>query len=420
MRRRAPSVPHALAASLLAAFALAFVAPPTGLAASTPPRLSAAAAILVQPDTEDIAFRDHSTARRPIASTTKLMTALVTLENADLDDTVTVVPYDASPVESLMGIHGGDRVTIRDLMEGLLLASGNDAATTLAVRVGGTKKHFVEMMNERARQLGLSDTHYANPVGLDDPGNYSSAEDLAKLALVLLQNTFFARTVDRKSAEVDIDGHERTLINRNTLVRAVPWMTGVKTGHTSVAGYILVGSAKRNGIRLVSAVLGTPSEAMRNADTLALMKWGLKRYQRTTALKRDQVVARTKLDFRDETVQVVAGDAVQAIVRRGQKADIAVTGVPDELSGAHRKGERVGTITVTYRGRTLGKVPAVLADDVAAAGVVDKVSSALPPWWLICVVAVAVTGSLFFALRHRRRVRRQRARSRRRGGTETA
>jgi D-alanyl-D-alanine carboxypeptidase (penicillin-binding protein 5/6) len=410
---------RALVAALVSAFALVAAGPPAA-AVAAPPQLSADSAILVQPDSEDVAYRDHSTTRRPIASTTKLMTALVTLENADLDDTVTAVDYDASPVESLMGIHKGDRLTIRDLMRGLLLASGNDAATTLAVRVGGTEKHFVEMMNQRARELGLDDTHYANPVGLDAPDNYSTAEDLAKLALVLLQNRFFARTVDRKSATVTIDGERRTLINRNTLVRTVPWMNGVKTGHTSVAGYILVGSAKRHGIRLVSAVLGTPSEAARDADTLALMKWGLKRYKRAAPVKRDQTVGHVKLDFRDETVPVVAGAGVQGIVRRGQKPTVRVTGVPGELSGAHDMGERVGTITVTYRGRTLGKVPAVLGEDVAAAGIGDKVSSAMPPLWLIGLVAVAAIGSLLLALRHRRRVRRRRARSRRRGGTETA
>jgi D-alanyl-D-alanine carboxypeptidase (penicillin-binding protein 5/6) len=409
---------RALVAALVSAFALAAAGPPAAVAA--PPRLSADSAILVQPDTEDVTYRDHATTRRPIASTTKLMTALVTLENADLGDTVTAVDYDASPVESLMGIHKGDRLTIRDLMRGLLLASGNDAATTLAVRVGGTEKHFVEMMNERARELGLDNTHYANPVGLDAPDNYSTAEDLAKLALVLLQNRFFAQTVDRRSATVKIDGERHTLINRNTLVRTVPWMNGVKTGHTSVAGYILVGSARRHGIRLVSAVLGTPSESARDADTLALMKWGLRRYKRATPMKRDQAVGRVKLDFRDETVPVVAGDRVQAVMRRGQKATVRVTGVPAELSGAHDKGEKLGTITVTAGGRTLGKVPAVLGEDVPAAGIADKVSSALPPLWLVGLVAVGVIGSLLLALRHRRRVRRRRARSRRRGGTETA
>jgi D-alanyl-D-alanine carboxypeptidase (penicillin-binding protein 5/6) len=197
-------------------------------------------------------------------------------------------------------------------------------------------------------------------------------------------------------------------------------MNGVKTGHTATAGYILVGSATRRGIRLVSAVLGTPSEAARDADTLALMKWGLKRYKRTRPIKRDEVVGHVKLDFREETVPVVAGGAVRGIVRRGEKPTVRVSGVPDELTGAHDRGERLGTITVTYRGRKLGTVPAVLGEDVPAAGIADKLAAALPPAWLIGLVAVAVIGSLLLALRHRRRVRRRRARSRRRGGTETA
>jgi D-alanyl-D-alanine carboxypeptidase (penicillin-binding protein 5/6) len=409
-------------AALLAAFALVVGAlVPAAHAASGPPSISGDAAIVVQPDTEDVTYRDHATQRLPIASTTKLMTALLTLENEkDLDKVVTAVDYHSTPAESLMGLEGGDKVTIRDLMEGLLLASGNDAATTLAVRVGGTEKHFVAMMNARAKELGLKNTHYANPVGLDSPANYSSAEDLAKLALVDLQDRFFARTVNRRSADVDMGGRERTIVNRNTLVRTVPWMDGVKTGHTSVAGYILVGAAKRHGVRLVSAVLGTPSEAARDSDTLALMKWGLKQYQRKAVVQQGQRVAEVKLDFRDQSVPVVAARSLQAVVRRGQSADISVSGVPDELKGAHRKGDRVGTITVNYRGRKLGTVAAVLAQDVAAAGIVDKVSSALPPWWVVVLVAAAAIGSLLLAFRHRRRVRRRRARSRRRGGTETA
>ncbi|HWV86095.1 MAG TPA: D-alanyl-D-alanine carboxypeptidase family protein [Capillimicrobium sp.] len=410
-----------LAAIAAAALSVATATTAAAPAAAQGPDLDAPAAILVQPDTEDVVVARREQERRPIASTTKLMTALVTLENADLDDVVTAVRYRASPVESLMGLRAGERVTIRDLLEGLLLASGNDAAATLARRVGGSERRFVRMMNERARELGLSDTHYANPVGLDDPRNYSSAEDLAKLALILLRDPFFARTVNRRSATVVSGDRRRTIVNRNALVREVPWMNGVKTGYTSQAGYILVGSASRRGVRFVSAVLGAPSEAARDADTLDLMRFGQRRYRRVVALRRGAVLASPTLDFRaDEHVDVVAARTVRAVVRRGQRPQVRVTGVPDELAGPLRRGQRVGTAVVSYRGRELARVPLVTAEAVPAAGVVDKVSSALPPIWLLAVAAAVLACSLHLVLRHRRRVRRRRARARRRRGTETA
>ena len=410
-----------LAAIAAAALSVATATTAAAPAAAQGPDLDAPAAILVQPDTEDVVVARREQERRPIASTTKLMTALVTLENADLDDVVTAVRYRASPVESLMGLRAGERVTIRDLLEGLLLASGNDAAATLARRVGGSERRFVRMMNERARELGLSDTHYANPVGLDDPRNYSSAEDLAKLALILLRDPFFARTVNRRSATVVSGDRRRTIVNRNALVREVPWMNGVKTGYTSQAGYILVGSASRRGVRFVSAVLGVPSEAARDADTLDLMRFGQRRYRRVVALRRGAVLASPTLDFRaDEHVDVVAARTVRAVVRRGQRPQVRVTGVPDELAGPLRRGQRVGTAVVSYRGRELARVPLMTAEAVPAAGVVDKVSSALPPIWLLAVAAAVLACSLHLVLRHRRRVRRRRARARRRRGTETA
>jgi len=412
--------PRRIAAIAAAALSLAPAAA-TAPAAARQPDLSAPSAILVQPDTKDVVVARRARERRPIASTTKLMTALVTLERADLDDVVTAVPYDASPVESLMGLRAGERVSIRDLLEGLLLASGNDAAATLARRVGGSQRRFVRMMNERAREIGLTDTRFANPVGLDDPRNYSTAEDLAKLALVLLRDDFFRRTVNRRSATVVSGGRRRTIVNRNVLVREVPWMTGVKTGHTSQAGYVLVGSSTRRGVRFVSAVLGTPSEAARDADTLALMRYGQRRYRRVAALRRGAVLARPALDHRaDEHVDVVAARTVRAVVRRGQRPTVRVTGVPDELTGPLRRGARVGTAIVAYRGRELARVPLVTAEAVPAAGIADKVTSALPPLWLLALLAAVLACSLHVVLRHRRRVRRRRARARRRRGTETA
>jgi D-alanyl-D-alanine carboxypeptidase (penicillin-binding protein 5/6) len=383
------------------------------------PAIQAPAAVLFQPDTGEVVYERADTERRPIASTTKLMTALLTLERADLDDTVTAVPYAAAPAESLMGLRAGERVTVRDLMEGLLLASGNDAAATLAVRVSGTRDAFVRDMNRRARELGLRDTHFANPIGLDDPRNYSSAADLAKLALLLLRDPFFARTVDRTQVSVGTGMRRRTLVNRNTLVRTVPWVSGVKTGHTSQAGYVLVGAARRDGVRLVSAVLGDSSEAARDADTLALLRWGLSRYRTATAVTRGEVLAQPDLAFRDTRTPLVAKRRVRLVVRRGERPAVRLRGVPDEIRGPLDAGTRVGTAVVSRGGRVVARVPLVTGEAVASPSIGDRLSSALPSPWLLLGLLVVLACSLLVALRLRRRVRRRQAGGTR-GDTEAA
>ena len=164
----------------------------------------------------------------------------------------------------------------------------------------------------------------------------------------------------------------------------------MKTGHTMQAGYVLVGAASHKGVRLVSAVLGDPSEAARDADSLALLKWGLSRYHRTTALRRGQVLARPKLAFRDQRTRLVAARRVRAVARKGEKLEVRVVGAPAEISGSLPAGRRMGTIVVSRRGRELARVPLVTATAVTAASFTDKVDSALPvPWVLILVLARA-------------------------------
>ena len=405
-------------AALLAAAVLALVSAP---ASAAPPRIDARAAIVVQPDTGDVVARRNATSERPIASATKLMTALITLEQADLDDTFTAVDYHASPVESLVGLQVGERMTVRDLMRGLLLASGNDAAATLAARVSGSRKAFVAEMNARARELGLRHTRFANPIGLDDRDNYSSAEDLAKLALVLLRNPFFSRTVDLPAVTLRSGSRPRRIVNRNTLVRQVPWVDGVKTGHTNLAGYVLVTAASRHGVRLVSVVIGDPTERARNADTLSLLRYGLARYNRSEALRKGRVLARPMLAYRgDERTELVAAKAVDVVLRRDERASVRVIGAPTELDGPLKAGARVGTIVVSRRGTPVARVALVTSEAVAAPSLGDRVSSSLSGIWPFLLIGAAAICSLHLALRRRRRIRRRQARARRRRGTEAA
>jgi serine-type D-Ala-D-Ala carboxypeptidase (penicillin-binding protein 5/6) len=404
----------ALVVFLLLAVAFARPAP---AAAASGPVVRAPAAILVEPATGDVVYQRNARDERPIASTTKLMTALLTLERARLGRTYTAVAYHAAPAESVIGLRAGERLTVADLMRGLLLASANDAAATLAARVGGSRAQFVRLMNRRARQLGLHDTHYANPIGLDEAGNHSSAEDLVKLALILRRNAFFRAVTNLPSATLRTGSHPRTILNRNTLVREVPAVNGVKTGHTSTAGYLLVGSATRNGITVVSAVLGEPSEAARDADSLALLRYGLGRYHRVTGVRRGHAYATAKLAHRTQRLRLVATRTVRRTVRRGEHLTTRVVGAPTQIEGPLPARARVGTIELRWRGRTVDRIALVTARAVPDATVVQRAGGLIGRTLIVLAVAAVALGSLQFVLLRRRLQRRRRGRA---GGTEIA
>jgi serine-type D-Ala-D-Ala carboxypeptidase (penicillin-binding protein 5/6) len=407
----------ALVATIVLAFALALLAARPVRAAADGPIVRAPAAILVEPATGDVVFQRDARDERPVASTTKLMTALLTLERERLSTTFTTIRYRAAPAESVIGLRAGERMTVADLMRGLLLASANDAAATLAVRVGGTRERFVRLMNERARRLGLHDTHYSNPIGLDQEGNHSSAEDLVKLTLILRRNAFFREVTNLPSATLKTGARPRTILNRNTLVRTVRAVNGVKTGHTSTAGYVLVGSATRNGVTVVSAVLGDPSEAARDADSLTLLRYGLDRYHRLAATVRGRAYASAKLAHRDQRVSLVATRTVRRTIRRGEHYRLRILGAPREIDGPLPAGARVGTIEVRWRGRPVDRVALVTAHPVSGATVVQRAGGLIGRTLIVLAVAAVALGSLQVVLLRRRMQRRRRGRA---GGTEIA
>jgi D-alanyl-D-alanine carboxypeptidase (penicillin-binding protein 5/6) len=351
-------------------------------------------------------------ARRPIASATKLMTGLLAAERGRLGEVVPAAPYAALPVESQIGLRTGERMRVRDLLRALMLESANDAAVTLAVRTAGDRAGFVAAMNARARALGLRDTRFANPIGLDDPGNFSSAHDLARLALAVRAVPFLRRTVDLPGARLRSGARPRYVRNRNRLVRAVPVVDGVKTGHTSGAGYVLVGSATRDGVTLVSVVLGEPSEEARDADTLALLRHGLGRYRRAAAVRRGQVLASVEASVGEGLVELAAARTAHRVVRRGERLAVELRGVPDEVEGPLARGARVGSAVVRQRGRVVARVPLRATRALPAPGLAARVGHAVGrPSTLVVGVLVACT--LPLALLRRRAVRR-RASARRR------
>jgi D-alanyl-D-alanine carboxypeptidase (penicillin-binding protein 5/6) len=379
----------AFACSLACAFAGAGVLAGSA-SALAPPALSVRAAILIEESTGHQLYGVAPNAEVPIASTTKLMTALVTLQHVrHLDQVFTAPDWYASSADSQIGLVPGDRMSVHDLMLALMLPSADDAAEDLAYNVGGgSVAAFVGMMNADARALRLTHTHYSTPIGLDTPGNYSSASDLVRLASYELQhNRFFARIVAEPSARLST-GPVRYVVNRNDLVGRYG-IFGVKTGHTSGAGYVLVAAARRNGMTLLSAVLGTSSEAARDANTLALLDWGFANFHMGTILRAGELLVRpTVKDQPGEHADVLAARGFRDVLENGAAIRVR-TFVPHQLAGPLAAHKIVGYALVRAGGRTVARIPLVLAQRLAAVNSLTLAARFITrPFTLLAVVVL--------------------------------
>jgi len=377
------------------------------------PRLTVRAAALYAPATGQTLYADHASDELAIASTTKLMTALITLEHVrDLGAEFTQNNYVPAPVDSQIGLVPGERMTVHDLLIALLLPSADDAAEDLAYNLGhGSVARFVAMMNERARQLGLRHTHYATPSGLDTVGNHSSASDLNRLAAYDLSHwAFLARVVALGHAVLHSGSHLRDVINRNTLVREYPWIDGVKTGHTAAAGYVLVASGHRNGMRLVSSVLGTTSETARDANTLALLDWGFATFRPRTPVSGGEVLARlTVTDQPGLRPALIAARGLTRIVNRADRVAVRLQ-APRAVTGPLRRRASLGSATVLVNGRPVDQIPLLLARAVPAVSALTLAGRFLTRPLTLLLIVLAAGAVVAVALKARRRRRTREAR----------
>ncbi len=403
--RRAPGLG---ALALAAALALTAPGPSRAAGVPPPPQVPAAAWTLVDAGDGDRLAAANPDDSRAMASTTKLMTAYLALRDLSLDQRLVAPPYDPLPGESLLGLTPGERVSVRDLLYGLLMASGNDAAVTLADGVSGSVPAFVEKMNGAARRLGLGETSYANPIGLDDPGNYSSPRDLVRLTLDLRRNRLFRRIVDTARTTLRSGAHPRTIVNRNDLVATVPWVNGVKTGYTPQAGDVLVASGTRRGVTLVSAVMGAPTEAARDQASLSLLRYGFSLYRRATAVERGERVGSVGVANADAGLTLIAARPVSVTVRRDQRVEVDLK-VPSDVSAPVARGDRIGTALVTVDGERLATVAALASRDLAPSGggsVASRVDDAVPGpravAWAAIGGACAIVIGIVIALTRRR------------------
>jgi D-alanyl-D-alanine carboxypeptidase (penicillin-binding protein 5/6) len=377
--------------------------------ANPPPQLQARSWGVIDARSGDVLASHGLNKALPIASTTKLMTAYVSMKDLPLDKIVRAQPYEPEYGESLMGLRTGQRISVRDLLYGLILRSGNDAAHTLAIDAAGSEKRFVAQMNRFAAALGLSHTHYANPVGLDQKGNYSSAGDLMTLAQHLLAEPAFAKIADSRSAVLRSVHPRRKIESINELLEMAPWVTGVKTGHTFGAEYVLVGSGQKHGIKLISAVVGAWTDEERFDGNLALLEWGFSRYRHKLPVRAGQELASPEIRYSGGELPLRAARSLPVGLRRGEQLQVRVD-APHEVEGPLRKRARLGRATVYVEGREVGSVPLLASRAVPKASAFDRARAFLADNRIPIFACAFVILMIALILRRRAVVRRQRAR----------
>lgn len=348
--------------------------------AEAPITLTSPSAILCEASTGQVIFEKNADERRPVASVNKVMTILLTLEAVDegrvsLEDQVTVSPRAASMGGSQAFLDAGERYKLSELLKTVIVASANDSAVALAEHLAGTEESFVQLMNTRAEELGLTNTHYANCTGLPAQEHYTTARDVAKLSAQLDLHPIYYRYSTIWMDEIKHRGGRVTsLTNTNRLIRFYPGCDGYKTGSTNEARYCVSATAKKEGMRLIAVVLGTPAGQTRFDEARAMLEYGFANVQLVTPIAQGQALDMTvpvRLGGRDE-VSVLSGGTCSLLERRGEKNALSLeAALVEKVNAPVYAGDVLGEIRVKRGDEVVAVVPAVAAEDVQLPGLVD-------------------------------------------------
>ena len=333
--------------------------------------LNAKSAILMEESTGNILYESNPDERLPIASVTKVMTMLLIMEAVDsgkisLDDMVTVSENAMSYGGSTMFLETGEQLTVNDMLKGIAVASANDGCVAMAEHLAGSESAFVDMMNEKAKKLGMENTHFMNTNGLDEDDHYSSARDVAIMSRELMKHeTIFNYT----SIWMDtLRGGKFQLANTNKLIRFYDGANGLKTGSTSKALCCLSAAAKRNDMQLIAVVLGAPTSAERFASAKSLLDYGFANYAVNTQITAGDEVQKIAVEKGvDKEVDVVAGDSCSTLVKKGQEDNITKEIKIDEtITAPIEAGQKIGTMTISRDGEVIADI------DLNASSAVEK------------------------------------------------
>lgn len=339
---------------------------------------NAKSAIMIEASTGKVIYKKNVDERLPMASMTKMMTLLLIMENIDKgnlkwDEMVTTSEYAASMGGSQIFLEVGEKMSVEDLVKGICIGSGNDAAVAMAERIGGTEQEFVKMMNKKVKELGLSNTNFENACGLDSDNHYSSANDMVVIAKELVKYDkileFTGTYEDYLRKNTD---NSFWLVNTNKLVRYYQGVDGLKTGYTDKSGYCITTTAIRNNLRFITVVMGEPSSSIRNSETMAMLDYGFNTYEVNTLISKEKVLSKVKVKMGvDEKVGVISKKDVNILdSKMKDKRDVIYKLELDTINAPVKKGDIVGKIKVLEGGKVIMTVDATVDRNVDKAGIV--------------------------------------------------
>jgi D-alanyl-D-alanine carboxypeptidase (penicillin-binding protein 5/6) len=353
----------------LAAIAAAFVCAAASPASAAAPTVDAHAYLIEDAATGEVLASSNAHEQLPIASITKLMTVLVVLQHRKLSDVVTVDPRAAAVGEESIYLRAGEQITVSDLLKGTLIQSANDAADALALSVAPSFPAFAAMMNAKAAELGLHDTHFVRPDGLDAPGAYSSAADVTKLARIAMRTRVVR---DDVREETDTIQGGQVLHTWDDLLGTYPRVFGVKTGHTDEAGWCQVAAVHGRGVTIYATILGSPSRSVRNAGLETLLTWGLGQFRVVTAIEPSRIYASVRLPYGRAAVGLKPAKALLAVARVGRPFVERVSAAR-VASLPVSAGEVLGHVQVWSGGKLVGTRDLVATRAVARPGLAGRV-----------------------------------------------
>ena len=383
---------HRLTAALLCAATLLCVsvaARAEPLEGEPPITLTAPSAILLEAENGAVIFEKNADEWRPVASVTKLMTLLLLFERLDagevgMEDKITVSPNAAAQPGSQALLDAHATYPLRDLLKSTVIASGNDSAVALAEYVAGTEEAFVALMNERAAEMGLDNTHYVNCTGLPIQGQYTSARDVARISCEMARHPdYFSLSSVWLDTLTHPSGRTTDLTNTNRLVRFYRDCDGFKTGSTNEAKYCLSATAERGGLRLIAVVLGVPKSQTRFDEARAMMDYGFANYARVQVAQAGDLLGRrvkVSMGARDG-VDAALGKGLSMLLKNGQQSRLSFeAALPEALNAPVRAGQEIGEVRLLLDGRTIATLPAVAAQDVRLPGILEGFVRLMENW----------------------------------------
>ena len=340
---------------------------------------NAKSTILIEESTGKILYEKNSDEKRAPASMTKVMSMLLIMEALDnkqisLNDEVTISQNAADMGGSQLFLQPNQTAKVEDLLKGIAVASGNDAVVAMAEKIAGSEEKFVDMMNKKAKELGLKNTQFKNPHGLDEEGHYTSAHDMAIMAKELIKHkNILNYTSIYEEYLTKSDGTKLWMVNTNKLVKFYKGVDGLKTGFTQTAGYCLTATAMKNNTRLISVVMGEDTSANRSTDTVNLLNYGFNSYKVNTIIKKEKNIAKVKVNKgKEDKVYIRTKENVNELLNVNEKAK-KYTLVPEvkNITAPVKVGEKVGILKIKYQNKVVKEVDLTVSKNIKKANLWD-------------------------------------------------